>query len=156
MRLHTCQNCTSLWRDDQIKTEIPDIQERVSPGEPMPSGECPECGALCHEDEKDREFDVHIFAVVRIKVQRVKAPTYQAAIAKAIKDTDLYRRCMNPDPDLDEYAEENSHYLVDVRGDEEYAQSQWFADGAHKRSFDTDPTMTQVYEEATPSKESAA
>jgi hypothetical protein len=44
---HECQNCAELWGEEELK-EIKDIFQRVAPGEPMPSGECPECGALCH------------------------------------------------------------------------------------------------------------
>lgn len=41
-----CQNCD--WRGDASELrEIHDLSQRVSPGELMPSGECPECGALC-------------------------------------------------------------------------------------------------------------
>jgi hypothetical protein len=42
-----CQNCRLTWKDDELK-EIKHLSERVAPGEPMPSGECPDCGALCH------------------------------------------------------------------------------------------------------------
>jgi hypothetical protein len=41
-----CQNCRRIWNPDELK-HIKDIFERVDPGEPMPSGECPDCGALC-------------------------------------------------------------------------------------------------------------
>ncbi len=45
---HECQNCG--WRGAEERLEpIEDIFQRVDPGEPMPAGECPECGALCHE-----------------------------------------------------------------------------------------------------------
>ena len=42
-----CQNCRLTWDEDELK-EIKHLSERVAPGEPMPSGECPECKALCH------------------------------------------------------------------------------------------------------------
>ena len=45
---NVCQNCCQTWRDDQLAEITHGIWERVSPGELMPSGECPECGALCH------------------------------------------------------------------------------------------------------------
>lgn len=48
--LYLCPNCESEWELDDLK-EIQDIFERVSPGEIMPAGECPECGALCHQKE---------------------------------------------------------------------------------------------------------
>lgn len=45
-----CQNCE--WEGDEADTNpVEDIFERVSPGEPMPSGECPKCGALCQPCE---------------------------------------------------------------------------------------------------------
>lgn len=45
---HECQNCGLIVGDDDIVPieEVRDIFERVSPGEPFPSGECRECGAL--------------------------------------------------------------------------------------------------------------
>ena len=42
-----CENCGRVWKDDELK-EVKDVFVRVLPGEPMPSGECPECGAVCH------------------------------------------------------------------------------------------------------------
>lgn len=43
-----CQNCGATWPESQLEP-IDDIYLRVEPGEPMPAGECPDCGALCHE-----------------------------------------------------------------------------------------------------------
>jgi len=45
---NVCQNCSEKFRDDQLEEITHGIWERVSPGELMPSGECPSCGALCH------------------------------------------------------------------------------------------------------------
>jgi hypothetical protein len=42
-----CQNCDWKGPESELKP-IKDIGQRVAPGEPMPSGECPECGCLCH------------------------------------------------------------------------------------------------------------
>ncbi len=42
-----CGNCGINWSKNQLK-EIQNYNDRVSPGEIAPSGECPECGALCH------------------------------------------------------------------------------------------------------------
>ena len=47
---HECQNCGSGWDEDELYP-LKHIHERVAPGEPMPSGECPECGAVCHPEE---------------------------------------------------------------------------------------------------------
>ena len=51
MTLYECQNCGKAFPEAKLVTPIPDLEQRVMPGEPMPAGECPECGALCHEQE---------------------------------------------------------------------------------------------------------
>jgi len=43
-----CANCQAYWHSDELVYPIPHLEERVAPGEPMPEGECPACGALCH------------------------------------------------------------------------------------------------------------
>jgi len=47
--LHRCQDCGRLWDEADLK-ELKDVFQRVLPGEPMPSGECPSCGAACRPD----------------------------------------------------------------------------------------------------------
>jgi hypothetical protein len=71
-------------------------------------------------------FDVHLFAVVRLKVSGVSALSMTDAIPAALERIpapSLYDRFTSPDT---EYAEEISHYLVDVAGDTEYQQSRFF------------------------------
>lgn len=42
-----CQNCN--WTGLQADCKpVKNLTQRVAVGEPMPAGECPECGALCH------------------------------------------------------------------------------------------------------------
>ena len=46
-----CGNCGRVWDEAdlaQIFPDIPNLTERIAPGEPVPFGECPECGALVH------------------------------------------------------------------------------------------------------------
>jgi hypothetical protein len=46
-----CGNCGKVWDEEDMKRvfpDIPDLAERIAPGEPVPAGECPECGALVH------------------------------------------------------------------------------------------------------------
>lgn len=43
-----CQNCGKLFSEDALVWPFKDVFLRVAPGEFMPAGECPECGALCH------------------------------------------------------------------------------------------------------------
>lgn len=49
-----CSDCGQVWKDGDIKQliDIHHLWERISPGEVVPSGECPNCGALCHPTEK--------------------------------------------------------------------------------------------------------
>jgi hypothetical protein len=49
--MNKCGNCDSEWTDEQLNV-VKNLFLRVLPGEPMPSGECPECGALCHPIEE--------------------------------------------------------------------------------------------------------
>lgn len=42
-----CQNCT--WTGETNKTtSVADLEMRVAPGEIVPVGACPKCGAVCH------------------------------------------------------------------------------------------------------------
>ena len=72
------------------------------------------------------KFDVHVFTVVRLKVAGVAAESPEAAIKAALAHPvhrDLDRAL---EPLGAEWAEEHSHFLVDVVGDEEFEQSRWF------------------------------
>ncbi len=53
MGTHQCDNCQQTWTEEQIIHEIRDLRERVEPNGVMPSGECPECGALCYLEQVD-------------------------------------------------------------------------------------------------------
>lgn len=46
-----CQNCEWVGPESACK-EIQHLTQRVAVGEPMPVGECPKCGALCHPVEE--------------------------------------------------------------------------------------------------------
>jgi hypothetical protein len=50
--MSACQDCNWRGPDTELR-EIKDLYQRVEPGEPMPSGACPECGALCQPTEDD-------------------------------------------------------------------------------------------------------
>ena len=46
-----CGNCGKVWDEERLTRvfpDIPDLTERIAPGEPVPAGECPECSALVH------------------------------------------------------------------------------------------------------------
>ena len=56
-----CQGCDKVWRttksvheftlEDQVipLESVPDLLQRIAPGDVVPFGECRECGALCHK-----------------------------------------------------------------------------------------------------------
>ncbi len=46
MQMAECQNCARVFFVTELKP-AKDLLQRVEPGEPMPAGDCPECGALC-------------------------------------------------------------------------------------------------------------
>ncbi len=54
-----CANCGRTFTEEEDLAEISDLWGRVLPGDTMPSGECPDCGALCYpadaEEENGRE-----------------------------------------------------------------------------------------------------
>jgi hypothetical protein len=49
--MNICQNCGKKWTEEQLEEITHGFWERVSPGEVCPSGECPECGALCTPED---------------------------------------------------------------------------------------------------------
>jgi len=53
-----CDNCD--WKGEpKIKLgDIPDLNERLDEGSVVPSGECPECGALCYVDQPTTEIKI--------------------------------------------------------------------------------------------------
>lgn len=51
-----CGNCG--WKGEPTIEfpNIPDLMQRIEPGGTVPSGECPQCGALCYEIKKLRRL----------------------------------------------------------------------------------------------------
>lgn len=73
-------------------------------------------------------FDVHLFAIVRWKLPAVPAVCPETAIQAAREHpaTARWLRLLEDPQGIGEFADEFSHYLVDVTGDEEFEQSRWF------------------------------
>lgn len=46
-----CDNCGKVWKDYQLDPSK-HLHERMDEGGPMPSGDCPECGAFCYPVEE--------------------------------------------------------------------------------------------------------
>lgn len=81
-------------------------------------------------------YRVHAFALIRVKSGPVEADDMPSAIRQFTESVDWYDLCSRMKPRLKEtsregiddadFAEEFSHYLVDVEGDEGHEESQWF------------------------------
>ena len=62
IKRHECDNCRKRFSDSEMKLggklglhNIPGLAERLEPGGVVPSGECPECGALAYPIERTGE-----------------------------------------------------------------------------------------------------
>lgn len=84
------------------------------------------------------KFNVHLFALVRVKIEDIEADDMPAAIKLAEEIAPLELLChhtgfINPGPET-EYANEISHYLVDIvkpDGEIDEQKSRWFLDQNH-------------------------
>lgn len=54
-----CPECEARLDADDLVWPIPDVCERILPGEPMPMGACPNCGELIFKpsDEEEDNFE---------------------------------------------------------------------------------------------------
>lgn len=60
MSASRCQNCE--WEgDDDDTLPVKHLLQRVSPGESFPTGECPECGALCEPADEREPTDDELY-----------------------------------------------------------------------------------------------
>lgn len=53
MPLVYCAICDHLRDSGDLIYPIPNLEERILPGDPMPLGECPDCGELITLDSQD-------------------------------------------------------------------------------------------------------
>jgi hypothetical protein len=81
--------------------------------------------ATSNQPDNQSLYDVHLFPVIRLKVSGIAAASHREAIEKACAATvpDLYQRYETKDGD---FAEEISHFLVDVVGDEQFECSRFY------------------------------
>ena len=75
------------------------------------------------QTEALKQHNVHIFAVVRVKVPNVSAENHAEAIKKAGSIVDLHEMFRGDDS---EFADDVDCFLVDEVGDEEFTNSQWY------------------------------
>lgn len=86
-----CQNCDEVFEDDELGV-IKDIFERVEAGEPMPSGECPECGCLCHYEFQVENAEELKTELVKLQYQlwdaKYRTESIQEVLAKPASKLD--------------------------------------------------------------------
>lgn len=70
-------------------------------------------------------FHVHLFAIVRREVRNVAAPSLRDAVEAALAQLSPHEFSERFDSDTTEFAEEFSHFLVDVDGDDDFTQSRF-------------------------------
>jgi len=73
-------------------------------------------------------YDVHIFAVIRIKVGGIQADNQKEAIRQALQSVHLHAQF---DGANTAYADEISSYMVDEVGDAEYGRTRCYLDKCH-------------------------
>ena len=80
---------------------------------------------MSNQPDNQSLYDVHLFPVVRLKVPGIAAASRREAIEKACAATvpELYQRYETKDGD---FAEEISHFHVDVGGDEQSESSRFY------------------------------
>ena len=76
------------------------------------------------------KYDVHVYAVVRVKCPGIEAESQKDAIRK-VEDVDLNRLFANPslvggNVSQVEYADEDAYFLVDEEGDDDRDRSVWY------------------------------
>ena len=64
---HLCDNCGQTFAGKKLK-QIKDLLQRVEPGGIVPSGECPECGALCYPEKETRRYVLQVVGDVEPKL----------------------------------------------------------------------------------------
>lgn len=75
------------------------------------------------------EYNVHVYAIVRVKVAGIEAESPIDAITQAqeVVDYDYFSYALSKVDDEAEYTGEDESYLVDVVGDEDYVLSRTYS-----------------------------
>jgi hypothetical protein len=88
-----CQNCRKTFTEDKLAEITHGIWERVSPGEIMPSGECPSCGALCHPVVKSAS--PNLLQAVETILKNTQGASGDSALVN-LDEIEALRKAFNP------------------------------------------------------------
>lgn len=99
----SCPNCDWEGTTAEMKRvypDIPDLSERMAPGEECPEGECPKCGALCHPiDLPTVDFTVHLRNTIRRMVCMIEEiRTIQSPVNTLVDVQSLGRAALGNNP----------------------------------------------------------
>jgi hypothetical protein len=101
-----CQLCDKEWRENQVipLENVPDLLQRIDPGEVVPFGECPdpECGGLCHQEHTSR-------LQVELHEKYVQTPELLRFLRRLAVDREIEARALRTYVDLLEKASESDH-----------------------------------------------
>lgn len=92
-------------------------------------------------------YNVHLYPVVRIMIPNIEATSMEEAVKKAtelfypVKDTEF--GIHHQFGELD-FADDIVGYLVDIQGDEDYAESKWFNDATHLKNLAIRPNVKTI------------
>jgi hypothetical protein len=125
-----CQGCDKVMTEKQVipLENVPDLLQRIAPGEVVPFGECRECGALCHKIEETsriigseslaqklapylmpkllEDLDDEIAEKVQFHADNNMVLDYDEITAEVAQRADGYRDDFGAPVDLDELASE--------------------------------------------------
>jgi hypothetical protein len=71
------------------------------------------------------KYNVHAFAVVRVKIEGIEANSQKAAIEQVRNDFNFCKKFDKYKSPETEFAEEIAYWLVDEVGDSDYKNSRW-------------------------------
>ena len=84
---------------------------------------------IAPDRRQEMAYDVHVFTLVRVKVEAIEADTMPEAIERAKASVDFDALLSHSKYN---WAEEHSHYLVDLHGSPDYSESRWYTDKEHR------------------------
>jgi len=84
-----CGDCGGIWKLDELRGYL-DFWSRVEPGNEIPAGDCPECGAFAYLVKKPVEPARVVVTVRGGVVEDVETP---AGVTYEVRDYDNCEKC---------------------------------------------------------------
>ena len=108
---YVCENCQAEWTLDDLNP-VKDIEQRVAPGEIMPAGECPDCGAVCHGVKTKFNHAYHMAFEVKSEAEDPDNVTTQEILVGL---TDRLTNLLNNQSEVKEACEQYDVYEYDPK-----------------------------------------